>query len=183
MNDIKNDSRPSAQDALRLPINAEGRTSWQRRLGGMAILAHLGAELDLRDDYAVHLRLKHCGAAQQGGLGTEALNGAIIAGMMDCAMSVAGILHFKGRTCGTVQISIQFMKPVRSPEPVVACYAVRKSPGMVFLEARLLDAAGRSSAMASGIVGLASLRNGSESGEQDANWLEPAGLSEPVEMA
>ncbi|HAT32256.1 MAG TPA: PaaI family thioesterase, partial [Janthinobacterium sp.] len=149
----------------------------------MAILAHLGAELDLRDDHAVCLRLTRQGAAHQGGLGTDALNGAIIAGMIDCAMSVAGILHFKGRTCGTVQMSIQFMKPVRAAEPVVACYAVRKSPGMVFLEAHLLDDAGRSSATASGVVGVASLRNGSASGAQDANWLEPAGLAPPFALA
>lgn len=169
-----------AQTYLRLPMHAAVRHDWEQRLGSMAILRHLGTVLDLSDDHAVRLHLRQAGLSHQGGLGTEALNGAIIAGMMDCAMSVAGILHFKGRTCGTVQLSIQFMKPVRAPAPTVECYAVRKSPGMVFLEAHLLDAAGRSSVTASGVVGLASLRNGTDAGAQDANWLAPDGLAVPA---
>ncbi|NRR30619.1 PaaI family thioesterase [Oxalobacteraceae bacterium] len=183
MQDDSPAARPPRLHALRLPVKAAERPDWQRRLGAMAILEHLGVELDLSDEHAVRLRLTRRGPAHQGGLGTAALNGAIIAGMMDCAMSVAGILHFKGRTCGTVQLSIQFMKPVRMAEPVLECYAVRKAPGMVFLEAHLLDAGGRSSASASGVVAVASLRNGSAASAQDANWLAPAGLLPPLECA
>lgn len=162
--------------ALRIPMTGEDRGLWQTRLSGMAILRHLGVELCLQDEYAVYLALKHRTSAHLGGLGTTALNGAMIAGMMDCAMSVAGILHFRGRTCGTAQLSIQFMKPVKSPCPVIECYAVRKSSNMLFLQANLLEENGKCSALATGIVGLSRLTKGSSGGDGRSNWLAPIGL-------
>ncbi|WP_143189287.1 hotdog domain-containing protein [Paraburkholderia lycopersici] len=78
----------------------------------------------------------------------------MIAGMMDCAMSIAGILHFRGRTCGTVQLSLHFMKPVRCKAQMVECHAVRRASGVVFLEARLLESDQRCAVMATGMVGV-----------------------------
>jgi acyl-coenzyme A thioesterase PaaI-like protein len=141
----------------------------------MEILRLLGLDLSLEDEHVVRLTLKQHTSAHGGGLGTEALNGAIIAGMMDCAMSVAGILHFRGRTCGTVQLSIQFMKPVRSTHPVVECHAVRRSPSVVFLEACLLGEDGRCSALATGVVGVAKLSKQKSGEDGRSNWLAPLG--------
>lgn len=170
-------SNDQGQAGLRIPFDQAGRDLWQQRLGQMAILHHLGTELDLSHESLVRLHLKHPGIQHQGGLGTEALNGAIIAGMMDCAISVAGIVHFRGKTCGTVQMSIQFMKPVRSMTCSVECYAVRKSPNLVFLEARLIERGNRCSVMATGVVGLAKLgpSEAETPAQQHHNWLAPSG--------
>jgi acyl-coenzyme A thioesterase PaaI-like protein len=171
-----------ASGALSIPLAAADRLLWQTRLGSMAILRLLGVELSLEDEHVVRLTLKQHTSAHVGGLGTEALNGAIIAGMMDCAMSVAGILHFRGRTCGTVQLSIQFMKPVRATHPVVVCHAVRKSPSVVFLEARLLGEDGRCSALATGVVGVARLSKQKSGEDGRSNWLAPLGREESIEV-
>ncbi|RKP46991.1 PaaI family thioesterase [Trinickia fusca] len=165
-----------AADALSVPGTAEDRAQWQARLGAMPILEHLGAALDLSDERVVRLALVRRTRAHTGGLGTEALNGAIIAGLMDCAMSVAGIVHFRGRTCGTVQLSIQFMKPVRAAQPVVECWAVRRSSSVVFLEARLIDGDGRPSVMATGMVGVARLAKRDSGTDGRSNWLNTADL-------
>ncbi|MEX3935295.1 PaaI family thioesterase [Paraburkholderia phymatum] len=146
------------------------------RLSQMAILNHLGVRIDLADDHAVRLVLERITPAHAGGLGTERLNGAMIAGMMDCAMSIAGILHFRGRTCGTVQLSIQFMKPVRCKTPVVECQAVRRATGVIFLEARLLEANGRCAVMATGIVGVTRVGAEDAAGDGRENWRAPAGV-------
>jgi acyl-coenzyme A thioesterase PaaI-like protein len=140
----------------------------------MAILEHLGVDLDLDDDHAVRLTLARRTRAHDGGLGTAALNGAMIAGIIDCAMSVVGILHFRGRMCGTMHLSIQFMKPVRDPHPVIECRAVRRTPSLVFVEARLDGRSGRSDVMATGIVG--STQKGRGDGVESSSWLAPAGM-------
>lgn len=168
-------SRGSIDRCLRIPASREERQEWEKRLGDMAIIKHLGTELDLQDPYIVRLHLRHPADAHYGGLGTKALNGAMIAGMIDCAMSVAGILHFRGRTCGTLHMSIDFMKPVRSRYPTVECRAVRKSPNVVFLEAQLIECGKRSSVSASGIVGAASLKQSKLIESEHTNWLTPFG--------
>lgn len=162
-------------NALRLPLSQEDRLFWQNHLGDMAILRLLGVELSLQDEHLIQLTLTKRTHAHGGGLGTEALNGAIIAGIMDCAMSIAGILHFRGKTCGTVQLSIQFMKPVRTAHPVVQCYAVRKSASVVFLEARLFDDSKRCSALATGVVGVTRLSKKQSGEDGSQNWLSPVG--------
>jgi acyl-coenzyme A thioesterase PaaI-like protein len=160
---------------LRIPASREERQEWERRLCEMPVMKHLGAELDLQDPYIVRLHLRHPSDAHYGGLGTKALNGAMIAGMMDCAMSVAGILHFRGRTCGTLHMSVDFMKPVRSRYPTVECRAVRKSPNVIFLEAQLIECGKRSSVSASGIVGVSGLKQSQNTDAENANWLMPFG--------
>ncbi|MCR4471363.1 PaaI family thioesterase [Burkholderia sp. SCN-KJ] len=142
----------------------------------MAILEHLGVELDLDDKHAVRLALVRRTRAHDGGLGAAALNGAMIAGMIDCAMSVAGILHFRGRTCGTMHLSIQFMKAVRDPRPVIECRAIRRTQSLVFVEACLVGRGGRCDVLATGIVAAA------QSGGESTNWLAPAGMVQDCAM-
>ncbi|QCP55152.1 PaaI family thioesterase [Trinickia violacea] len=157
-------------------MSAAQRADWQARLSQMAILNHLGVRLDLVDDQAVRLVLERRTPAHEGGLGTERLNGAMIAGMMDCAMSIAGILHFRGRTCGTVQLSIQFMKPVRCKMPVVECRAMRRASGVVFLEAQLLEENRRCAVMATGMVGVTRIAAHDGGGDGRENWHAPVGV-------
>ncbi|WP_334044522.1 PaaI family thioesterase [Burkholderia ambifaria] len=166
-----------AAEALDIPGPADARAQWQACLGAMPIIDHLGASLDLSDSRIVRLALVTRTQAHEGGLGTDALNGAIIAGLLDCAMSVTGVLHMRGRTCGTVQMSIQFMKPVRTAYPVVECVAMRRSPSVVFVEARLTEGRGRCSVLATGVVGAATLAQRASGRDGRSNWLERAALA------
>lgn len=169
-----------ASDALDLPGDEADRIRWEACLGAMPILAHLGASLDLSHRRIVRLALVQRTQAHTGGLGTDALNGAIIAGLIDCAMSVTGVLHLRGRTCGTVQLSIQFMKPVKAARPVVECVAVRRSSGVVFVEARLTEGRGRCSVLATGVVGAATLAARDSGGDGRSNWLDKIGVEPSV---
>lgn len=172
---------PERSDVLAIPMPAARRAEWQARLSQMAIIDHLGVRLDLTDHQVVRLVLERRTPAHAGGLGTERLNGAMIAGMMDCAMSIAGILHFRGRTCGTVQLSIQFMKPVRCEAPVIECHAVRRASGVVFLEAKLLEANRRCAVLATGMVGVTRVAAQDAGGDGRDNWHAPAGI-EPAAL-
>ncbi|QMI49060.1 PaaI family thioesterase [Burkholderia sp. MBR-1] len=166
-----------AAGALDIPGPADARAQWQACLGAMPIIDHLGAALDLSDRRIVRLALVTRTPAHEGGLGTDALNGAIIAGLIDCAMSVTGILHMRGRTCGTVQMSIQFMKPVRTASPVVECVAMRRSSSVVFVEAQLIEGRGRCSVLATGVVAAATLALRASGRDGRSNWSEQAALA------
>lgn len=162
------------QGKLPIPLSIQGRQDWQEHLSKMAIIDHLGAEVDLSDKYVVRLRLANRKGAHAGGLGTEALNGAIISGMIDCAMSIVGILHFRGRACGTVQFSIQFMKSVRDPHPFIECWAIRRSHSLLFVEACILGRNQRSEVVATGMVAVSNSSPARQPSE--TRWLAPAGM-------
>lgn len=168
--------RSRLEGAIAIPLSAEQRAQWQDRLSKMAILEHLGVRLDLSEDDAVRLVLERCTPAHAGGLGAERLNGAMIAGMVDCAMSIAGILQFGGRTSGTMQLSIQFMKPVKCKKVVVECRVARRTTAVAFVEARLLEADGRCAVMATGMVGVARVASRQGSGDGTQNWASPVGM-------
>jgi len=162
------------QGKLPIPFSQQERQDWQDHLSKMAILDHLGVKVDLSDKHVVRLRLANRKCAHAGGLGTEALNGAIIAGMVDCAMSIVGILHFRGRACGTVQFSIQFMKSVRDQHPLIECWAIRRSPSLLFVEACILGRNQRSEIVATGMVAVSN--SSSASHPSETRWLAPAGI-------
>ncbi|MGS0894395.1 PaaI family thioesterase [Burkholderia stagnalis] len=172
-----------ATEGLDIPGRERDRARWQACLGAMPIIEHLGASLDLSDRRIVRLTLVRRTRAHEGGLGADALNGAIIAGLLDCAMSVTGVLHMRGRTCGTVQLSIQFMKPVRAASPMVECVAMRRSASVVFVEARLTEGRGRCSVLATGVVGAATLAPRASGHDGRSNWLERAVSGWPHENA
>jgi acyl-coenzyme A thioesterase PaaI-like protein len=141
--------------AIRLPLDAQQRAVWQARLNTLAVLTHLGAELDLSDDDAVRIRLVRALPAHSGGLGGDAVNGATLAALVDCAVATTGVLLFRGRTCGTLQLSIDFMKPVRTALPEIECRVLRRTSTLGFVEARLPGPRGALHLKASGIVSVA----------------------------
>ena len=149
--------RPSGYDdrTIRIPLSAEQRALWQARLNTLAVLTQMGAELDLSDDKSVRIRLVRSLPAHSGGLGGDAINGATLAALVDCGIAATGVLLFRGRTCGTLHLSIDFMKPVRAALPELECRVLRRSGTLAFVEARLFDHRGATYLKASGIVSVA----------------------------
>jgi acyl-coenzyme A thioesterase PaaI-like protein len=154
----------------RLPLDAAQRAAWQARLNALPLLRHLGAALDLSDDAVVRVRLLERHPFHDGGLGTDALNGAVVAALMDCGMAASGILAFRGRTCGTLHLSIDYMKPVRIAEPVIECRVVRRTDSIVFVEARLAGRDGGACVRASGIVSVSQLAAGQPGDGGAGTW-------------
>lgn len=164
--------------AMRLPLDAQQRACWERRLNGLDVLTHLGAALDLSDPAIVRGRFVKSLPSHAGGLGTRAINGAAIAALVDCGIAATGILLFRGRTCGTLHLSIDFMKPVRFPDPVLDCRIARRTDTLAFVDARLRDDRGQVFVQASGIVALA--RQGAQDG---GSWNELFDAIPPPEDA
>ena len=144
--------RPRAQP---IALDAAVRRGWQERLNALPATRLIGGRFDLADPAVVRLSLPTVGAEHQGGLGTRAVNGAVIAGMFDAALGVAGTLQLPGQRAGTVELSIKLMRPAFEAPLEVLAIAVKRTPHLVFTEAELY-ADGRLCASATGIVAVAS---------------------------
>lgn len=158
---------PSAWDShtIRIPLDAAQRSLWQARLNSLPVLTQMGAELDLSDDSTVRIRLVRSLPAHVGGLGGDAINGATLAAMVDCAVASTGVLLFRGRTCGTLQLSIEYMKPVRTRLPELECRVLRRTNKLAFVEVRLFGPRRAIQLKASGIVSVANASMG-----DDESW-------------
>ena len=168
------DSAGPRRSGTRLPATAQERAAWQRCLNELPVLTDLGAELDLSDDCEVRIRLVRSRRAHFGGLGSGAVNGATLSALVDCGIAATGILLFRGRTCGTLHLSLAFIKPVRSPSPQAACHVVRRTDALAFIEARICDAAGAMLVRADGIVAVARAAGGDENSWASLTHLEQA---------
>ena len=139
---------------MEIPINAQERTVWQERFNGFAPMVHGGGVLDLEDDRVVKVTLPELKPHHRGGLGTKAANGAVISGLFDCALGVAGTLQFPGQRTGTVELSIKLMRPAMGPSLRFYSVATKRSASLVFVESELVSN-GRLCASASGLVAVA----------------------------
>ena len=150
----------SMMDALRLraqpiPLDALERERWAERMNGLPAMGLMGARLNLEDPAVVRLTLASVSAQHLGGLGTRAVNGAVIAALFDAALGIAGTLQFPGQRAGTVELSIKLMRPAFEAPLEVLGAAVKRTAHLAFTEAEL-HADGRLCAIATGIVAVAS---------------------------
>jgi acyl-coenzyme A thioesterase PaaI-like protein len=138
-----------------IPLDAAARGQVAARMNGLASMRMIGARFDLADPQVVRIGLAEVAEHHLGGLGTRAVNGAVIAGLFDAALGMAGTLQFGGQRAGTVELSIKLMRPAFEAPIEVLAIALKHSPHLAFTEAELY-AEGRLCAVASGIVAVAS---------------------------
>lgn len=144
-----------AARALPIPMTAEDRRLWQDRFNAIPGMTYLGCTLDISDERVVAVHLPEIEAHHQGGLGTDAVNGAVLAGFFDCALGVAGVLQFPRRRAGTVELSIKFMRPTRGDSLTAYAVALKRSQNLCFVESELY-CGNRLCAVATGMVSTAS---------------------------
>ncbi|MDH3767561.1 MAG: PaaI family thioesterase [Gammaproteobacteria bacterium] len=141
--------------ALEIPLPLARRTAFANGFNELAAMQHFGATLSLADDYLVHVTLPKVEEHHRGGLGTSAVNGAVIAGMFDCALGVAGVLQFPDKRTGTVELSIKLLRPVVGDVLDFYSVAIKSSNAIAFAESELFSG-GRMCALATGMVAVAS---------------------------
>jgi len=98
------DQMSASLDALRargrpIPMDAAARQAWARQFNALPAMGAMGASLDLSDETLVRVHLTEVRPHHQGGMGSAAVNGAVIAGLFDAALGVAGVIQFPGKLC------------------------------------------------------------------------------------
>ena len=115
-------------------------------------MRHMGVRVDLSAPDVVRVYVDPVLPEHRGGLGTDAVNGAVIAGVFDLAIGLVGHFNTFGRRSGTAQLNIHFVRPVLGDRFEVLGHLVRAGRTLVFATAELYDETGRLSARCDGIV-------------------------------
>jgi uncharacterized protein (TIGR00369 family) len=144
-----------ASRGLEIPMDASGRRRWQDNFNAIPAMHYMGCRLDLSHERVVRVHLPEVRPHHQGGMGTEAVNGAVIAGLCDCALGVAGVVHFPGQRAGTIELAIKFMRPTIGQSVTAYAVALKRAASVAFAEMELYSA-GRLCSIATGMVSTAS---------------------------
>lgn len=148
-----------AARGLAFPLQATACERFAERFNALPAMAHMGAQLDLSTPPLVQVHLPRIEDHHRGGMGTEAVNGAVLSGLADCALGVAGVLQFNGESAGTVDMSIKFLRPALGDSLVACAVALKRSDRLVFAEAEIY-ASGKLCALATGVTSQPARRSG-----------------------
>jgi len=118
-------------------------------------MRHMGVRLDLSTPEVVRVYVDPVQPHHRGGMGTAAVNGAVIAGAFDLAIGLVGHFHTPGRRVGTAQLNVHFLRPVLGDRFEVLGRATRAGRSLVFAAAELFDERGTLCARCDGIVAVA----------------------------
>ena len=100
---------------------------------------YLGASVDLTDPDVVRLTVDPIESHHRGGLGTDAVNGVVMAGVFDLTIGLVAHLAALQRRVGTVQLNIQYIRPVHGDRFEVEGRLVRCGRKLSFGTADLLN--------------------------------------------
>ncbi len=138
--------------ALHMPRSASERSQWQAGFNELPAARHFGFSVDVTDPQFVAICLGSIEPWHRGGLGTAAINGAVIAGMFDIGLGLAGTQQYPDRPTGTIDLSIKLMKPTLGPQVVLYAWAVEKRTHVVFVEAEVHDSSNGITVTGQGLV-------------------------------
>jgi acyl-coenzyme A thioesterase PaaI-like protein len=138
MGDKKSNQDPlPAQVAI--PLGAQERAALAERWTQHPGMQHLGARADFSDPAKARVYIDPLEPHHRGGMGTEAVNGAVTAGLFDVAVGIVGHFHTMGRRAGTAQLAIQFIRPVLGDRIEVEARLVRAGTNLVFVAGEAFD--------------------------------------------
>ena len=135
---------PPLSDAERAALSAR----WNEHPG----MQYMGVRVDLSDPHVVRAYVDPVQQHHRGGLGTEAVNGAIMAGVFDLAIGLVGHFCVPDRRIGTAQLHMHFLRPVLGNSFEVLGRPVRAGRSLLFATADLNDERGQLCARCDGIV-------------------------------
>ncbi len=118
-------------------------------------MRQLGARLDFTRVDRVRAVLDPVQPFHRGGMGTDALNGAVLAGLFDLAIGAVGRLTRPETRSGTVSLSMLFFKPTRGDRVAVEGRLLRSGMNLIFATAEIFDGNGEVTARCDGTVAVA----------------------------
>ncbi|CAN5384445.1 hypothetical protein BH10BAC3_BH10BAC3_09790 [soil metagenome] len=77
-------------------------------------LQHLGARIDMSEPTMPRAYIDELKDIHGGGIGSEAVNGGVIASLADLSLGLLGLLHFKEGMTATAQLTVHYLKPFRT---------------------------------------------------------------------
>lgn len=119
-------------------------------------MKHFGAKLAFDRVDRVRAVIDPVTPVHRGGLGTDAVNGVVLAGLFDLVIGTVGWLTRPDVRSATVNLSMSFFRPTRGERIAAEARLVRAGLNLVFAAAEIFDAEGRVTARCDGTCAIAS---------------------------
>jgi len=91
----------------------------------------------------------------RGGMGTDAVNGPVLAGLFDLAIGTVGWLTRPDTRSATVSLAMTFLRPTRGDRVTVEARLIRGGMNLTFAAAEIFDGRGEVTARCDGTVAVA----------------------------
>jgi uncharacterized protein (TIGR00369 family) len=118
-------------------------------------MKRLGARLEFDRVDRVRAVLEPVEPYHRGGMGTDAVNGVVLAGLFDLAIGTVGWLTRPDTRSATVSLAMMFLRPTRGDRVVVEARLLRAGTNLTFAAAEIFDAGGKVTARCDGTVAVA----------------------------
>ena len=118
-------------------------------------MAHFGARLDFTRVDRVRAVIDPVQPFHRGGLGSEAVNGVVLAGLFDLVIGTVGWLTRPEARSATVNLSMAFFRPTRGDRVVAEARLLRAGMNLIFAAAEVTDADGQVTARCDGTCAVA----------------------------
>jgi acyl-coenzyme A thioesterase PaaI-like protein len=118
-------------------------------------MRRLGARLEFTQVDRVRAVIDPVMPYHRGGMGTDAVNGAVLAGLFDLAIGTVGWLSRPDARTGTVSLSMLFFRPTRGERIAVEGRLLRAGVELTFAAAEIFDGRGELTAQCEGTVAVA----------------------------
>ena len=129
-------------------------------------MKHFGARLEFLRVDRVRAVIDPVLPVHRGGLGTDAVNGVVLAGLFDLVIGTVGWLSRPETRSATVTLSMSFVRPTRGDRVVAEARLIRSGLNLIFASAEISDAEDRVTARCDGTCAIA-LGKSDASGLQD----------------
>ena len=118
-------------------------------------MQRLGARLDFERVDRVRAVLDPVTRYHRGGMGTDAVNGVVLAGLFDLAIGTVGWLTRPDARSATVSLAMTVLRPTRGDRVVVEARLLRAGTNLTFAAAEIFDGSGQVTARCDGTVAVA----------------------------
>jgi uncharacterized protein (TIGR00369 family) len=136
-----------------LPTLSEGQLAkFEKEWNAHPGMRHMGVRMDFSSPGIVRAVVDPIREFHRGGMGTEAVNGAVMAGVFDLVIGFSGYVHTGGGRVGVAQLSMQYLRPVTGERFTAEARVVRSGKTILFAAAELKDERGKVCARCDGMV-------------------------------
>lgn len=120
-----------------------------------ASMRHFGARLEFTRVDRVRAVIDPVRDIHRGGMGTDAVNGVVLAGLFDLVIGTVGWLTRPETRSATVNLAMSFFRPTRGDRVVAEARLIRAGLNLIFAAAEIFDGEDRVSARCDGTCAIA----------------------------
>ena len=113
-------------------------------------MQHFGARLEFTRVDRVRAVIDPVLPVHRGGLGTDAINGVVLAGLFDLVIGTVGWLTRPETRSATVTLSMSFIRPTRGDRVAAEARLIRSGMNLIFASAEIFDGEGKVTARCDG---------------------------------